>query len=205
MSSLKIPLYNIPDVDETFSIGALWRQWILNWNNYYISRFERGQEEKQPFTKHYTTKKTKYCATRTPQKTLVYSGRVSTSWYTSGTRRVTLVTNVDKSWMRKESDYNKQNIYVVICDTWIKFVSDLRQVSAVFSNNKTDRHDITEILLKVALISITLTHSWHWYSVTVSQGILSETTILNLMYVLYHCPTVVLYLYSFKWDYLYLI
>jgi hypothetical protein len=30
----------------------------------------------------------------------------------------------------------------------INFVSDLRQVS---STNKTDRHDITEILLKVAL------------------------------------------------------
>jgi hypothetical protein len=38
----------------------------------------------------------------------------------------------------------------------IKFVSDLRQVGgfpgpSVFSANKTDRHDITEILLKVAL------------------------------------------------------
>jgi len=28
VSSLKIPLDNIPDVDETFSIGALWRKWI---------------------------------------------------------------------------------------------------------------------------------------------------------------------------------
>ena len=55
MSSIKIPLYNIPDVDETFSIGALWRQWILNWNNYYISRFERGQEGKTAIYKtlHY--------------------------------------------------------------------------------------------------------------------------------------------------------
>ena len=35
----------------------------------------------------------------------------------------------------------------------IKFVSDLRQVSgiSVSSINKTDHHDITEILLKVAL------------------------------------------------------
>ena len=36
----------------------------------------------------------------------------------------------------------------------INFVSDLRQVGAwfspVYSTNKTDRHDITEILLKVA-------------------------------------------------------
>jgi hypothetical protein len=37
----------------------------------------------------------------------------------------------------------------------IKFVSDLRQVGGflrmVSSSNKTDRHDITEILLKVPL------------------------------------------------------
>jgi len=42
----------------------------------------------------------------------------------------------------------------------IKFVSDLRQVGGfslgapVSSTNKTDRHDITEILLKVALNTI---------------------------------------------------
>ena len=33
----------------------------------------------------------------------------------------------------------------------IKFVSDLSQVSTVSSTNKTDLHDITEILLNVAL------------------------------------------------------
>jgi hypothetical protein len=46
-----------------------------------------------------------------------------------------------------------------------KFVSDLLQVgvffrvlsTAVYSNNKTDRHYITEILLKVALNIIALT------------------------------------------------
>jgi len=44
----------------------------------------------------------------------------------------------------------------------IKFVSDLRQVGGflrvlwVSSTNKTERHDITEILLKVALNTITL-------------------------------------------------
>jgi hypothetical protein len=41
----------------------------------------------------------------------------------------------------------------------IKFVSDLRQVSdflLVPAINKTDRHNITEILLKVALNTITL-------------------------------------------------
>ena len=42
----------------------------------------------------------------------------------------------------------------------IKFVSDFRQVGGflrVSSTNKTDRHDITEILLKVALSTTTLT------------------------------------------------
>ena len=43
----------------------------------------------------------------------------------------------------------------------IKFVSDLRQVSSFFpgtpasSINKTDHHDIAELLLKVALNTIT--------------------------------------------------
>jgi len=47
----------------------------------------------------------------------------------------------------------------------IKFVSHLRQaggflrVLPVSSTNKTDRHDITEILLKVALNTITLISS----------------------------------------------
>jgi hypothetical protein len=45
----------------------------------------------------------------------------------------------------------------------IKFVSDLRQISGfppgipVSSTNKTDGHDITEILLKVALNTINQT------------------------------------------------
>jgi hypothetical protein len=44
----------------------------------------------------------------------------------------------------------------------IKFVSDLRQLrfspgTPVSSNNKTDRHDITEILLKVTLNTINQT------------------------------------------------
>jgi GTPase SAR1 family protein len=43
----------------------------------------------------------------------------------------------------------------------IKFVSDLQQGDGFLrersSNNKTDCHDITEILLKVALNTITLT------------------------------------------------
>jgi hypothetical protein len=41
-----------------------------------------------------------------------------------------------------------------------KFVSDLRQIGdflRVSSTNKTDRHDITEVLLKVALNTINQT------------------------------------------------
>ena len=40
----------------------------------------------------------------------------------------------------------------------IKFVSDLRQVFSGSPTNKTDRHDITEILLKVALNTIKQTN-----------------------------------------------
>ena len=47
----------------------------------------------------------------------------------------------------------------------IKFVSDLRQYSGflqvhctLISTNKTERHDITELLLKVALNTIKLNH-----------------------------------------------
>jgi hypothetical protein len=41
----------------------------------------------------------------------------------------------------------------------IKMVSDLRPDTPVSSTNKTDRHDIAEIVLKVALNTITLTKS----------------------------------------------
>jgi hypothetical protein len=48
----------------------------------------------------------------------------------------------------------------------MKFVSDLRQIGGfhqvlVSSTNKTDRHDITEKLLKVTLNTITLTLKLH--------------------------------------------
>jgi hypothetical protein len=47
----------------------------------------------------------------------------------------------------------------------IKFVSDLRQWFSpsipVSSTNKTDRHDIAEILLKVTLNTITPKHAFH--------------------------------------------
>ena len=50
-----------------------------------------------------------------------------------------------------------------------KFVSDLRQVggfpqvlSPVSSTNKTDRHDIAELLLKVALNILTINPNLYW-------------------------------------------
>ena len=41
------------------------------------------------------------------------------------------------------------------------------QITSVSSNNKTDLHDITELLLKVALNTIAITYSW--------QGVLDKT------------------------------
>jgi hypothetical protein len=56
-----------------------------------------GQKKKYKKRSTKTTHKTKDRATRTPLKTrceLGYSGRVSSSWFTSDTRRVNLVTNL---------------------------------------------------------------------------------------------------------------
>jgi hypothetical protein len=55
--------------------------------------------------------------------------------------------------------YCPTSFYLIIQHYVIKFVSDLRQVSGFLwvllsSTNKTDGHDITEILLKVALNTI---------------------------------------------------
>ena len=66
---------------------------------------------------------------------------------------VTIITKVVSSNPTRGEMYLIQH-YV------IKFVSDLRQVGdflwvlRVSSTNKADRHDITELLLKVALITI---------------------------------------------------
>ena len=52
----------------------------------------------------------------------------------------------------------------------IKLVSDLLQVCGFYpgpplsSTNKTDRHDITEILLKVALSTIKPNHLWFFFN-----------------------------------------
>ena len=55
-----------------------------------------------------------------------------------------ITTNVVSSNPVHSEVYSMQH-YVML------FVSDLRQGSLVSSTNKTDRHEITEILLKVVL------------------------------------------------------
>ena len=59
---------------------------------------------------------------------------------------------------------------------WVPTLTEFRQVSGfpgilVFSTNKTDRHNITEILLKVTVNTINLTpHTdcgWDYYSNTI--------------------------------------
>ena len=51
----------------------------------------------------------------------------------------------------------------------IKFVSNLRQVGTpVFSTNRTDRHDTTEILLKVTLN--TINQPGHQIKIALSQN-----------------------------------
>ena len=52
--------------------------------------------------------------------------------------------------------YSIQN-YVIVCQ-WLSIGRWLSPGTSVSSINKTDRHDITEILLKGALNTITLTH-----------------------------------------------
>jgi hypothetical protein len=75
----------------------------------------------------------------------------------------------------------------------IKFVSDLQQVSGFLLvlqfpfTNKTDRHDITEILLKVALNTISL---------TLLLMILESFFGLNLIFLLYNIQTTYHILFS---------
>ena len=76
----------------------VWRYLMGNQNPYIEEQTtqwpkEKVKKDKQRFTKH--THKTKDRVTRTPLKTAgVNSGRVSSSYSTSGTRRVNLHTNL---------------------------------------------------------------------------------------------------------------
>jgi hypothetical protein len=76
---------------------------------------------------------------------------------------VPITTNVVSSNHAHGEVYSMQH-YI------IKFVSDLRRSlvfsgTAVSSTNKTDRHNITEILLKVALKTITIEMLRSWVPV----------------------------------------
>ena len=66
----------------------------------------------------------------------------------------------------------------------IKFVNDLRQVGG-FLPNKTDRHDIAEILLKVVLNTITLTDvKWGRIGILFSDAcLLSFYRLCNVYYI----------------------
>jgi hypothetical protein len=68
----------------------------------------------------------------------------------------------------------------------IKFVSDLRQVggSPVFSTNKTDCHDITKLLLKVVLNTITLIINISFFSIHEQTSIIFNTVQIKLFQII---------------------
>jgi hypothetical protein len=68
----------------------------------------------------------------------------------------------------------------------IKFVSDLRQVggSPVFSTNKTDCHDITKLLLKVVLNTITLNINISFFSIHEQTSIIFNTVQIKLFQII---------------------
>ena len=75
---------------------------------------EKVQKDKQRSTKH--TYKTKDRVTRTPLKTggeLMCSGRLSSSYSTSGTRRVNLVTNpvISREWGKDREVFTTSGTY----------------------------------------------------------------------------------------------
>ena len=78
---------------------------------------EKGQTDKQRFTKYYTENKRLSELNLKPGK-LSCSGRVSSSCSTCGIHRVTPVTNpvIGHEWGK---DDDKRNISVIICDTGI--------------------------------------------------------------------------------------
>jgi hypothetical protein len=65
----------------------------------------------------------------------------------------------------------------------IKFISDLRQVDGflVFTTNKTDHHDIADILLKVVLNIITLQNQQPLYQMTESHQMGEHLIFLKLL------------------------
>ena len=103
-------------------------------------------------------------------------------FYLYSVQSVLITTNVVSSNSVHGEMYSIQH-YV------IKFVSDLRQVGqwfslgiAVSSTNKTDCHDITEILLKVALNTINPTFSIHLYNYDNPNQLTSQDIVLLCEY-----------------------
>ena len=100
---------------------------------------------------------------------------ITTIWYKIKTWYIPLIYTLAQFYLKlnrtshgccdkKALTHYAENVHMMSRFFWrcIKFVSDFRHVSGflrlppVYSTNKTDRHDITEILLKVTLNAINL-------------------------------------------------
>ena len=112
-----------------YNIIRIWRCQRGNQNPYIEEEHttqwpkQKVQKDKQRYTKH--THKTKDRVTRTPLKNgdeLSCSGRVSSSFSTSGTRRVNLVTNPVISrghlWHRYSITVNQAMVVTVKLSKW---------------------------------------------------------------------------------------
>jgi hypothetical protein len=106
---------------SNISLRRVWKYQRSNQNHPYIEEEqttqwpkEKVQKDKQRSTKH--TYKTKDRVTRTPVKTggeLMCSGRVSSSYSTSGTRRVNLVINpvISREWGMEREVFTTSGTY----------------------------------------------------------------------------------------------
>ena len=104
---------------SNISLRRVWRYQRGNQNPYIEEQTtqwlnEKVQKDKQRSTKH--TYKTKDRVTRTPVKVggeLMCSGRVSSSCFTSGTRRVNLVTNpvISREWGKDREVFTTSGTY----------------------------------------------------------------------------------------------
>ena len=81
-------------------------------------------------------------------------------------------------WLMKIFVSDPQRYYGIITNYLFTFLSSrwLSPVTLVSSTNKTDRHDITEILLKVALNTITLTLLSSMTPLSITPWTISEMT-----------------------------
>ena len=89
----------------------------------------------------------------------------------------------DKLWVRillmASSRYSIQH-YMIVCH-WLATGQWFSLSNPVFFTNKTDRHDIIEILLKVALNTITLTLTMIWDMDTCPWQTLKWNTNLSIV------------------------